>query len=144
MIFSIALRFIIISIFIFLLIIVFPFFPRLNFNIVNDIEKIIERKVIYEGMNKILFYLYLVILSPFFYRNRLQCTSKINKFLRYALFIAFIYPLILPVHFMQRINGKVGYSFFVFVVLDNKVRYEHYSVQMTLFYYLLTLFLLHF
>ena len=91
-------------------------------------------------MNNALFYLYLIFLSPFFYRNRLKCTSKVNKVLRYALFITFIYPLILQLHFMQSINGKVGYSFFVFVFLDNKIRYEHYSVQMTLFYYCLSLF----
>ena len=95
-----ALRFIIIPIFIFLLIIVFPFYPWVNFNIVNNIEKIIERKEIYEDMNNALFYLYLIFLSPFFYRNILKCTSKVNKVSRYALFIIFIYPLIFPLYLM--------------------------------------------
>ena len=138
--FRLALRFIIIPVFIFIFIIIFPFFPEFNFNVVKKVEKLIEGKNINEDFNKKLFYLYLVILSPFLYRNRLQYTAQINKILRYAIFIAFVYPLVLPIHFMQSINGKVGYSFLVFVVLDNKVKYEHWAVQMTLLYYSTTIF----
>ena len=138
--YSLALRFIIIPVFIFIFIIIFPFFPEFNFNVVKKIEKQIEGKIISVDLNNKLFYLYLVILSPFIYRNRLQSTSETNKILRYAIFIAFVYPLVLPVHFMQHIKGKVGYSFLVFVVLDNKVKYEHWAVQMTLFYYFTTVF----
>ena len=138
--FRLALRFIIIPVFIFIFIIIFPFFPEFNFNVVKKVEKLIEGKNINEDFNKKLFYLYLVILSPFLYRNRLQYTAQINKILRYTIFIAFVYPLVLPVHFMQSINGKVGYSFLVFVVLDNKVKYEHWAVQMTLLYYSTTIF----
>ena len=138
--FRLALRFIIIPVFIFIFIIIFPFFPEFNFNVVKKVEKLIEGKNINEDFNKKLFYLYLVILSPFLYRNRLQYTAQINKILRYAIFIAFVYPLVLPIHFMQSIKGKVGYSFLVFVVLDNKVKYEHWAVQMTLLYYSTTIF----
>ena len=137
---GLAQRFIIIPIFIFLLIIVFPFFPNSNFKIVKNIEKNIEGKSNNNNINKILMYLCLIVLSPFFYRWRFQSTLEINKIIRYAIFIAFIYPFILPVHFMQSINGKIGYSFFVFVVLDKKVKYEHWSVQLTLLYYGTTLF----
>ena len=139
--YRLALRFMIIPFFFFLLIIVFPFFPDLNLDIVKNIEKNIEEKEEYNNkVSKILLYLYLIILSPFFLRLRLQSNSKINKIIRYALFTAFIYPLILPVHFMESIKGKIGYSFFVFVVLDGKANYEHWAVQMTFIYYATTLF----
>ena len=135
-----SIRFIIIPIFIFLLIIVFPFFPELNFNIVKTSEEIIEGQIIDNNINKILFYLNLIILSPFFYRYRLQLNSELNKIIRYSIFISFIYPLILPIHFKQKINGKIGYTFLVFVYLDKKVNYEHWAVQMTLLYYLTILY----
>ena len=41
---------------------------------------------------------------------------------------------------MQKIEGKVGYSFLVFVVLAGKAKYEHFAVQMTFFYYIFTLY----
>ena len=138
--FLLAFRFFLIPLFFILLIIVFPFFPNSNFTIVKQIEKGIEEKGEIDYLNKILLYIYLTILSPFFYRWRFQSTSEINKILRYAIFIAFIYPLVLPVHFMQSIQGKVFYSFFVFVVFDNKAKYEHWAVQMTFLYYATTLF----
>ena len=99
----------------------------------------IENKEEKSGVNKILVYLYLIIVSPLFLRYRLQ-TSRINKILRYAIFIAFIYPLILPLHFMESINGKIGYIFFIFILLDNKANYEQWAVQMTFLYYATTLF----
>ena len=63
--FLLAMRFIIIPIFIFLLIIVFHFFPELNFNIVKNIEKIIEGNSIKNDINKVLIYICLIFLSPF-------------------------------------------------------------------------------
>ena len=135
-----ALRFMIIPFFIFLFIIAFPFFPELNLNIVKSIEKNIECQIIDNKLNPILIYILLIVLSPFFYRLRLQSTSQINKIIRYAIFIALIYPLILPVHFMQSVEGKIGYSFFAFVVLDNKANYESWAIQMTFIYYGITLF----
>ena len=135
-----ALRFMIIPFFIFLLIIVFPFFPELNLNIVKNIELNIEGQVSDVKLNSILLYMCLIFLSPFFFRLRFQSTSQINIIIRYAIFIAFIYPLILPVHFMQSIEGKIGYSFLVFVVLDNKANYESWAIQITFIYYIITLF----
>ena len=139
--YRLAIRFMIIPYFFFLLIIVFPFFPDFNIGVVKNIEKSIEDKDTFDkSVDKILLYLYLIIFSPFFLRLRLQSTSEINKVIRYAIFAAFIYPLILPVHFMQNINGKIGYIFLVFVVLDNKTNYEHWAVQMTFIYYAATVF----
>ena len=134
-------RFLIIPFFFFLLIIVFPFFPSLNISKVKIIEESIENQLYKTNeLSKILIYIYLIILSPFFLRLRLQTTPEIKKILRYALFIAFIYPLILPIHFIQSINGKIGYSFFVFVFFDGKAIYQHWSLQFTFLYYGTTLF----
>ena len=134
-------RFLIIPFFIFLFIVVFPFFPSVNISKVKIIEESIENQLYkIKELRPILQYIYLIILSPFFLRLRLQTTSQIKKILLYALFIAFIYPLILPIHFMQNINGKIGYSFFVFVVLDGKANYQHWSLQFTFIYYATTLF----
>ena len=127
--------FLLIPFFMILLIIVFPFFRSLNLQIVENIEKSIENKLGNDTYNPILKYLYLIILCPFFLRYRLQANIQIKNILRYALLIAFIYPLILPVHFMQSINGKLVYTFFVFVVIDGKANYEHWALQFTFIYY---------
>ena len=140
--FLLTCRFLIIPYFLCLLIIVFPFFPTLNIPIVKRLEGNIEdENQIYNNkvLNPILKYLFFIILSPFFLRLRLQENPHLKKVLRYALFCGLIYPLILPVHFMQSIKGKVGYSFFVFVVLDGKATYQHWSLQFTFFYYATTL-----
>ena len=137
--FFLALKFILIPFFLFLLIICFPFFPNSNFNAVKNIEQIIENNQTNIKLNKIIIYIDLIFLSPFFLRLRLQTKKQIKIVLRIAIFIAFIYPLILPVHFMKSIKGKIGYSFLVFVYLDNKFNYEHWAVQFTLIYYLTTL-----
>ena len=138
--FFLALKFLLIPFFIFLLIISFPFFPHLNFNIVKNIEGSIENNESNININKVLIYIDLIVLSPFFLRLRIQSTNQTKIVLRIAIFIAFIYPLIFPVHFMQSIKGKIGYTFLVFVYLDNKVKYEHWAVQMTFIYYFATLF----
>ena len=138
--FFLALKFLLIPFFIFLLIISFPFFPHLNFNIVKNIEGSIENNESNININKVLIYIDLIVLSPFFLRLRIQSTNQTKLVLRIAIFIAFIYPLIFPVHFMQSIKGKIGYTFLVFVYLDNKVKYEHWAVQMTFIYHFATLF----
>ena len=137
--FLITYRFCIIPFFIFLLIIIFPFFPHLNLCIVKKLERNIEGKSPNNTLNPILKYLIIFLLSPFFLRLRLQTTLKIKPIIRYALFISLIYPLILPIHFMERINGKIGYNIFVFVVLDGKAYYEHCALNNLLIYYGTTL-----
>ena len=79
------------------------------------------------------------MLSPFFLRLRLQTSFQIRPIIRFTLFISLIYPLILPLHFMQSINGKIGYVFFIFVVLDGKAYYEHWALQLLWIYYGTTL-----
>ena len=112
--FLITYRFCIIPFFIFLLIIIFPFFPHLNLCIVKKLERNIEGKSPNNTLNPILKYLIIFLLSPFFLRLRLQTTLKIKPIIRYALFISLIYPLILPIHFMERINGTTLLSFVLF------------------------------
>ena len=41
---------------------------------------------------------------------------------------------------MENINGKIAYTFLVFVYIDGKVNYDHWAVQMTFVYYAATLF----
>ena len=76
----------------------------------KNIELIIENNQTNIKLNKIIIYIDLIFLSPFFLRLRLQTKKQIKIVLRIAIFIAFIYPLILPVHFMQSIKGKIGYN----------------------------------
>ena len=134
-----TIRFLLIPFFIFLFIIVFPFFPKLNIPIVKPIEECIEGNEI-DTFNPILKYILFIFLSPFFLRYRLQSNIQIKNVIKYTLFAAFIYPLVLPIHFMKSIKGKVGYSFLVFFVLDEKTRYQHWALQFTFIYYLTTLF----
>lgn len=121
---------------IFVLIIIIPLFPSYNFTIIKDIEKYISGDKIIV-INKILFYIYLIILGPFILRLRFQ---KINSVLKYGIFIAFIYPLILPIHFMQNFDGVIAYTFLVFVVTKIKVMYEHWALQITCIYYATIIF----
>jgi len=75
--FLLGARFMLIPFWIFLFIIILPLFPSYNFTI-KDIEKYIsERESI--GINKILLYIYLIILGPFILRLRFQ---KINAVLK--------------------------------------------------------------
>ena len=82
--FWLTLRFMIIPFFICLLIIVFPFFPDLNLEIVQNIERNLEKQEDDNNINKILLYIYLIVLSPFFLRYRLQ-SSQINKTILYSI-----------------------------------------------------------
>ena len=124
-------RFMIIPFWIFLLIIIFPFWPELNFKIVKDIEKKIKEDKKYDINNGLLI-LYLIFLSPFILRLRFQEERKI---LKYSIFIAFIYPLVLPIHFMESFDGIISYSFLVFIVNKDKIMYEHWALGMTFLYY---------
>ena len=121
----------IIPFWIFLLIIIFPFWPELNFKIVKDIEKKIKEDKKYD-INTRLLILYLIFLNPFILRLRFQEERKI---LKYSIFIAFIYPLVLPIHFMESFDGIISYSFLVFIVNKEKIMYEHWALGMTFLYY---------
>ena len=135
--FLLGLRFLIIPIWLMILIIIFPFFPDLNLNIVKNCELYIEGELNI-AINKYLLYLYLILLSPLFLRLRFQKNIKI---LKYAINICFIYPLILPLHFMSRFEGIIGYSFLIFVVVGNKkVIFESWSLQFTFLYLTTILF----
>ena len=137
--FFLVIRFLLIPFFIFSFIIVFPFFPKFNIPIVKNIERNIEGTQL-NNLNPKFKYIILIFLSPFFLRYRLQSKEQIKNIIPWTIFIAFIYPLIFPIHFMKSINGKIGYSFLVFVVLDGKTRYEHWALEFTFIYYLTTLF----
>ena len=134
--FLLVARFMMILFWIFLLIIIIPLFPSYNFSIIEEIEKCISGDKSID-INKILFYIYLIILGPFILRLRFQ---KINSVLKYGIFIAFIYPLILPIHFMQNFDGVIAYTFLVFVVTKIKVMYEHWALQITCIYYVTVIF----
>ena len=130
--FLLGIRFLLIPFWLILFIIVFPFFPELNLNIVKNMENYIGGNVDIK-IKKGLFYLYLFVLSPFFLRLRFQ---QISKILKYSIFISFLYPLVLPIHFISQFDGKIGYIFFIFYVIgNNKVSYEHWALQMTFMFY---------
>ena len=123
-------RFILIPFWLFLFIIVIPFMPELNINIVKNIENYIENdKNNNLNINPFLLYLCLIFLGPFFVRQRFQ---TLHKVLKYSLFCALLYPLVLPIHFQSEFNGIICYTFFVFVVVgSNKVVYDNWALHMT-------------
>ena len=134
--FLLGARFMLIPFWIFLFIIILPLFPSFNFTIIKNIEKYISGNNVITT-NKILLYIYLIILGPLILRLRFQ---KINNILKYGIFIAFIYPLIFPIHFMENFDGIIGYTFLVFVVTKLKVFYEHWALQITFVYYAAVIF----
>ena len=134
--FFLAFYFMIIPFWIYLFIIIFPFCSDLNLGIVKSIEKYIEEDK-KTNINIILLILYSIILSPFFLRLRFQANKNI---LKYVISIAFIYPLILPLHFSKIFDGIIGYSFFIFYVTKSKVFYEDMALLYTCIYYLGVIF----
>ena len=132
--FELSARFMLIPFWIFLFIIIFPLSPNINLNIVKNLNHLIEGKKnsVNNVINKFLLIIYLIFFSPFFIRLRFQ--SNIN-ILKYAIFMAFIYPLILPIHFAKNFDGIIGYSFLVFYVTKSNVIYEHWALQFTFIYY---------
>ena len=131
--FMFSFRFIIIPFWIYLFIILFPFWPDSTFNIVKYIEKFVEGDNKYV-INKFLLVIYSIIFSPFILRLRYQ--NILNNKLKYIILIGFIYPLVLPIHFSEKFDGVIGYSFFIFFVAKSKISYEHWSLLMIFVYYL--------
>ena len=131
--FFLGIRFLLIPFWFIILLIIFPFYQDKNLDVIKDIELYFEGK--HEiVLNKFLLYLYLIVLSPLILRYRFQ---KITNILKYSIIICFIYPLILPIHFMSRFEGIICYTFFIFVVIGNKkIVYESWALQFTLIYYL--------
>ena len=117
---------------IFLFIIIFPYKFNKSIDLIENLENFIEGKK-YKYISTYLIYLYLIILSPFILRNRF---IKLNKFCRYSIFILSLYPIFLPIHFFNRINGKIGFAFNVFIVIGSSIKYEHWAMQMSYIYYL--------
>ena len=78
-------------------------------------------------------HIWIILLCPFILRKNFQ---EIKLFIRIFIFICSLYPLVLPVHFFNKINKKIGIVFNVFVVIGSKTRYEHYALEMTILFYI--------
>ena len=63
-----------------------------------------------------------------------------KKVTRYIIFIASLYPLVLPVHFFNKINKKIGFMFNVFIVIGSNTRYEHSALEITFLFYLVLIY----
>ena len=53
---------------------------------------------------------------------------------------ATIYPLILPIHFFENINGKIGFVINAFTIVGSSIRYEHWCIQMAYMFYISVIF----
>ena len=125
-----------IPIFIFSLIIIFPWGG--NLQIAKNIENIIEGKDYYRIKNynfcqNFFFILQLIFLGPFITRERYQLINFSTKII---MLIASLYPLILPNNIFKPIYGLYGYSFLVFVVIGKRIGYDEWALQITFGYYL--------
>ena len=126
------LRFSAIPMVLFLFIIITPYNLKINIQNLEDIENYIEGKS-KSSLNILKRYLLIIILSPFIIRNRFL---KLNKLCRYSIFFISLYPIILPIHIFQKINGKIGYAFNVFIVIGSYIQYEHWAMEITYSFYL--------
>jgi len=116
----------------FLFIIITPYNFKINIHYLEDIESYIEGKN-KSGLNILKRFLLIIILNPFIIRNRFL---KLNKLCRYSIFIISLYPIILPLHIFQKINGKIGFAFNVFIVIGSYIQYEHWAMEITYSFYL--------
>ena len=126
------LRFSSIPMILLLFIIITPYNFIINIQTLEDIESYIEGKS-KSGLNILKRFLLIIILSPFIIRNRFL---KLNKLCRYSIFIISLYPIILPLHIFQKINGKIGFAFNVFIVIGSYIQYEHWAMEITYSFYL--------
>ena len=126
------LRFSSIPMILLLFIIITPYNFKINIQNLEDIESYIEGKS-KSGLNILKRFLLIIILSPFIIRNRFL---KLNKLCRYSIFIISLYPIILPLHIFQKINGKIGFAFNVFIVIGSYIQYEHWAMEITYSFYL--------
>jgi len=126
------LRFSSIPMVLFLFIIITPYNFKINIQNLEDIENYIEGKN-KSSLNILKRFLLIIILSPFILRNRFL---KLNKLCRYSIFIISLYPIILPIHIFQKINGKIGFAFNVFIVIGSYIQYEHWAMEITYSVYL--------
>ena len=126
------LRFSSIPMILLLFIIITPYNFKINIQNLEDIESYIEGKS-KNGLNILKRFLLIIILSPFIIRNRFL---KLNKLCRYSIFIISLYPIILPLHIFQKINGKIGFAFNVFIVIGSYIQYEHWAMEITYSFYL--------
>ena len=122
--------------FVYIMIIIFPFKHKLNFNIVNKLENIIKGEDNSHNYNLMTLIILLYLFSPFILRKRYQSTNKVIKL---SIFFVAIYPFILPIHFFDRINGTIGFVN-IFTIIGSSIRYEHWCVQMIYIFYVSVIF----
>ena len=127
-----VIRFSAIPTLIILFIIIFPCRSGKEFKIISSLENYINGNN-YQLINSFVKYVFLIILGPFILRNRFL---KLNAFSRYSIFILSLYPIFLPLHIFNRIYGKIGFAFNVFIVVGKHIQYEHWAMEITYIYYL--------
>ena len=132
-----TIRFSSILFFIYILIIIFPLKSNITFNIIYKLESIINGKEKLQNINLFLLILLIIFFSPFILRKRYQ---KTNIIIKLTIFLTSIYPLILPIHFFEKINGKIGFVINAFVIIGSSIRYEHWCIQLVYLFYISVLF----
>ena len=112
-----------IIILIILLIIVFPI-------------KLIDLHYIYEWICGLIknkcYWLQVIFLSPLILNYRIN--NNIPLYFRIILLFCLIYPLILPFHFFEPIDGNIGYSFFCLIYIKKHYIFEEWSIFFNMFY----------
>ena len=130
------LRFSSIPIILFLFFIIIPFKINIESKILENIEDYIEGRRKKE-INTLKECLLIILFSPFILRNRFQ---KLNKICRYSIFIISLYPICLPIHIFNRINGNIAFAINVFIVIGSSIQYENWAMQITYSFYLFVIF----
>ena len=101
------------------------------------LENYINGKDSSQNYNLFLLVFLIIFLSPFILRRRYQ---KCNLIIKIAILFATIYPLILPIHFFENINGKIGFVINAFTIVGSSIRYEHWCIQMAYMFYISVIF----
>ena len=130
--FLLGYRFLSIAFVIYIFIIITPFKYEIKFKQLRKLESYINGNIYIRG-NEFILHIWIILLCPFILRKNFQ---EIKLFIRIFIFICSLYPLVLPVHFFNKINKKIGIAFNVFVVIGSKTRYEHYALEMTILFYI--------
>ena len=123
--------------FIYILIIIFPYKTNSNFEFIDKLENIVNGNDLSKNYNLISLSFLIIFFSPFILRQRYQ---KTNIIIKVSILLCTIYPLILPIHFFEKINGRIGFVVNVFTIIGYTIRYEHWCVQMIYMFYISVIF----
>ena len=78
------------------------------------------------------YWFYVIILSPLILNYRIN--TNIPLYFRIILFFFLIYALVCPFHYVEPIDGYVGFTFFCFIFIKDNIYFDEWSGYFIIFF----------